>query len=215
MSIDWTVVYVIAAFSAVDLVFRFLIHRDIDSMAADIIIFANVTAWYSELTRAFADPDHRLAALAAIRLLALIIILCLFAGFHGWHLIRKCREKLESDFSDLIRSIADIEGLAEEARNRIAAILQSLQKHAVAEWPVNIAKGFPLPWLAGNTHKEDSRKNLIEVVREICPTCLTGRDESELFLLSYWPRWRYCLACFFFGLSAVVVSALAEFGPLH
>jgi len=187
----------IICFVAIDLLFRRWVYNRTDSIAADIIIFANIMAWYDVFSVGY--PSN-MPLLALIKIQILMIIAITFSLYHGRYLLRKCREVLLHEFDHIIYAET-----SEEKRE----LLKRLAQYAVENTPVNISKGYLMA--SGNRFKEQSRYNLIHILETLQNPYFSKKsseDIDETFLLNRWVRVMHCISLLFFGLSAIIISSL-------
>lgn len=193
--IKWTAI--IVGFAALDLLFRAWIHQEVDSMAADVIIFSNVTLWYDIYLKASENTLLSVHILTVTKLLLLLVLMVIFSMYHGKHLLNLNKDRVAEDF----KGLRDAAGSNATTMN----ILDKLEPFALENTHVNISKGYL--GFSGNSHKEKSRDYLTNVIRALE---LPNRD--DMFLLEWKTRKKHALICLAFGILAVALSSLSKIG---
>ena len=74
INFDFRIIVIVGIFAAADLFIRYFVHRDIDSMAADVIIFAFITFWYGIIDEALASPEEYSPSMISIIKLGFLVV---------------------------------------------------------------------------------------------------------------------------------------------
>jgi hypothetical protein len=216
-SLDIYTLAILLGFVILDLVFRLIVYKDLDSIAADVIIFAVVKFLY-DIFRIYVGPETPPIPQNIVwRLVGLLILAGLFATYHGNFLLDLCKEKIRDDFSELISKIRIEMGRPGNSPSAIAAYDRKIHRlnmtcnYALKVSQVNISKGY-LGKKNGNSFKEKARYQLKMLVHSIDSNIFSqiADPDNNIFLLDSKIRMRHCVLCFLFGLAAVLISAIVK-----
>jgi hypothetical protein len=195
LDIRWTAI--IVGFAVLDLLFRAWIHQEVDSMAADVIIFSNVTLWYDIYLKASESTLLSVHILTVTKLLLLLVLMVIFSMYHGKYLLNLNKNHVAEEFKHLRK--------AAPSNSNIEDVVEKIEAFALENTHVNISKDYL--GFRGNPHKERSRRYLINII-----SALQLPTTPDMFLLEWKTRRNHALICLAFGLLAVLLSSLSKIG---